>query len=74
MTFAAVLAASTPQQIEDTKLLYLGAAFALAWVGITLYMFWLFRRQSRLEKALEKIQARDNGEQTKLAADNKTTG
>lgn len=60
--FSALLAAASPQEIEKTKLLYLGAAFALTWIAITAYLFWIFRRQRRLEDELRKIQAQTNAE------------
>jgi CcmD family protein len=71
---AGILWAATPEEIERTKLLYLGAAFAITWIAIAGYLFWLFRRQARLEDQLQKIRAQDNPEQPKLAADNKTPG
>lgn len=71
---AGILWAATPEEIERNKLLYLGAAFAITWIAIAGYLFWLFRRQARLEAQIQKIRAQDNPEQPKLAADNKSRG
>lgn len=68
----ALLGVAGAEQIEATKLVYLGAAFALTWMVIAAYLFWIFRRQRRLEDRFEKIQAQANREEPKLAPDDKT--
>jgi len=46
----------TPGAIESTKLLYLGLAFALVWIGIAGYLLSVTRRQKALEKRLTELQ------------------
>jgi len=56
-----ILLARSAEAIEKSKLVYLGAAFALVWIGIGLYLFSITRRQRRLEEKMTKLQAdRDN--------------
>ncbi|MGI8426393.1 MAG: CcmD family protein [Actinomycetota bacterium] len=52
-----ILLARSAEAIEKTKLVYLGAAFALVWIGISLYLFSITRRQRRLEEKITKLQA-----------------
>jgi len=49
-------AAKSPGAIESTKLLYLGLAFALVWIGIAGYLLSLTRRQKALEQRLTELQ------------------
>ena len=51
------LAARSPEQIERTKLLYLGIAYAAVWIAISAYLFSLSRRQRSLEDRLKRLEA-----------------
>ena len=51
-----IILARSAAAIEAGKLAYLGAAFALVWIGIGLYLFSIARRQRRLEEKLNKLQ------------------